>query len=138
MTAAIIGLLGVVITAIFGTVTAWLGYLFSELRHRREMGVKMIEIALGILAEKPDESKPLRNWAVDVLDHYSKQAEVPLTEDAKTNLRDKPLPIFADDKIFPPTVRSYPPRGLGAVGESGEIFETPIPPPAAAPEEGRS
>jgi hypothetical protein len=122
MAAAIIGLLGVVITAIVGLVAAWLGYLFNELRHRREMGVKMIEIALGILAGKPDENKPLRDWAVDVLEHYSKEAEVPLGKQAKDALRDKALPVIFDAA----TGRSYM-RGAGAIGEAGDLSGTPLP-----------
>lgn len=55
----------------FGLFTAWLGYWYSERQHRREMavrqteiGVKMIEIALGVLSDEPDKNKPLREWAV--------------------------------------------------------------------------
>lgn len=125
MAAAIIGLLGVVITAIVGLVAAWLGYLFNELRHRREMGVKMIEIALGILARKPDENKPLREWAVKALAHYSKEAEVPLDEQAQRALLDNPLP-FPSVIFDAATGRSYM-RGAGAVGEAGELSGTPLP-----------
>ena len=36
------------------------------------MDVKMVEIAVGILAKEPtDPIKPVREWAVDVLSEYS-------------------------------------------------------------------
>ena len=127
---AIVGLLGVIITAFVGLLGAWIGYQYNEDQHRRATGVKMIEIALGILAGEP-ENKHLRDWAVDVLANYSKEAGVPLDEQAKDALRDKPLPVTFTSTIFDAaTGRSYGrmPRGLGATGESGELFEVPMPP----------
>jgi hypothetical protein len=62
------------LTAISGLIGLFIGYYFNELRHRREIGVKMIEIALGVLSEKPDQNKPgLRKWAVKVLDNTQRQ-----------------------------------------------------------------
>ena len=110
-------------TILFGALTAVIGYWFNELRHRREMGVKMIEIAVGILAGKPDDNKPLREWAVKVLAHYS--TEVPLSEPAKGTLLDKPLPVTTT--IFDAATGRYDLRGGGAVGASGELFQTPMP-----------
>jgi len=71
---------------------AVIGYIFADIRHGREMAVKMIEIALGILSGKPDENRALRDWAVKILAlHSPKQA--PLTEEAKRTLLDRPLPV---------------------------------------------
>ena len=50
------------------------------------MDIKMIEVAVGILAAEPDKTKGLRNWAV-----HSKDVE--LTDEAKNALREKPLPV---------------------------------------------
>ena len=76
------------------TVSALVGYLFSELRHRREIGVKIIEIAVGILAGEPDKNEGLRKWAVDALARYAEKAKVPLSEDAQNALREKALPVL--------------------------------------------
>ena len=87
----------------FGLFTAWLGYWYSERQYRREIGVReseigvmMIEIALNILAGKPDENKPenkpLRDWAVKILAFYSPN-KVPLTEPAKSALLSNRLPV---------------------------------------------
>jgi hypothetical protein len=66
MDEALIGLLGVVIGA---GITAAVSYF----THREDLGAKMIEVAVGILSEKPDpEFAALRNWAVDTLAHYSR------------------------------------------------------------------
>jgi len=92
------------------------------------MGVKMIEIALGILvAGKPDENKPLREWAVKALAHYSKEAEVPLDENAQRALVDNPLPFTFASVIFDAATGRRYQRGSGASGMSGELFDTPLP-----------
>ena len=65
MIAAGSGLVGVAI----GSWLTWTGH--------REMDIKMIEVAVGILAAEPDKTKGLRNWAVDTLAHYSKDVELP-------------------------------------------------------------
>jgi hypothetical protein len=80
--------------ALISLVAAALGY------DRREMGVKMIEVAVGILAAEPDKTKGLRGWAVKVLDHYSEA--VPLGAEEKEALRDRPLPVVADTFSLPP------------------------------------
>jgi hypothetical protein len=52
----------------------------------RAMDVKMVEIAVGILRTEPTENtRPVRDWAVDVLGHYSK--DVPLSEGAREALK---------------------------------------------------
>jgi hypothetical protein len=56
-------------TAILG------GGIGSYLTYRsanREMDVKMVEIAVGILSQEPKENiAPAREWAVDVIDYYA-------------------------------------------------------------------
>ena len=40
--------------------------------NNRQMDVKMVEIAVGILGQEPkDNIAPAREWAVDVIDHYA-------------------------------------------------------------------
>src|SRR4051812_40566245 len=79
-------------TIIVALLSAFVGSAVTYLMHRREMGVKMSEVAIGILRAKPDENtRALRDWAVDVLAHYAKH-HVPL----KAELRSKPLPVHAD------------------------------------------
>ncbi len=92
----------------------------------------MIEIAVGILGDsKSDKNKALRDWAVDALAHYAEEASVPLSEDAKGALREKPLPLPVTTIFDATTGRSYVGRsyfrGGGAVGEAGEIFEVSTP-----------
>jgi hypothetical protein len=44
----------------------------------REMDVKMVEMAVGILSQDPtDNIAPARQWAVDVISHYSEKAVKP-------------------------------------------------------------
>ena len=121
----IIGAVGVVLGALITGLVALIGsFLIYKSRHR-EIDVKMIEIALGILSEKPipDTKEPLRDWAVKILMNYSK--DVPLDNDAQAALRSKPLPVFAD-AMFSSAGRGHM-RGVGAVGASGELSETPLP-----------
>ena len=100
------------------------------------MDIKMIEVAVGILAAEPDKTKGLRNWAVDTLAHYSKDVE--LTDEAKNALREKPLPVYAD-AVFTATgvgrmearINRRQPRGGGAHRADGEKFEIPMPPKKA-------
>jgi hypothetical protein len=74
-----------------------------------EIGVKMIEIALGVLAGEPDKNEPaktkaLREWAVKILALYS-PSKAPLTEQAKSALLDYPLPVATT--IFDPGSGRY-------------------------------
>jgi hypothetical protein len=110
----------VALTALIGFFAAALGYIFNEIRHQREIRVKMIEVAVGILAAEPDKTKGLRNWATDTLAHYSK--DVRLDEEAKAALRDQPLPTYAD-AVFGSAGRWL----IRGVGTSGELSETPLP-----------
>ena len=69
-----------------------IGYWLNGIRHKREMAVKMIEIALGILTAKPEpENKALREWAVNILVLNSPK-EAPLSAGAKQAMLSRPLP----------------------------------------------
>jgi hypothetical protein len=96
---AIVGLIGVLIGS-------WITSYFNEQRHKREIGVKMIEIALGVLSQKPDENRPLRGWAANVLDKYAKEAGVPPPPQDFQNYR---LPITT---IFDAATGRYTMMGM--------------------------
>lgn len=76
-TAAIAG-----VSAIVGAlIGAWLDYAVRE----REMDIKMVEIAVGILRAEPSEGiRPAREWAVNIISYYS--PEVPLSAKARDAL----------------------------------------------------
>jgi len=121
--AAIFTLIGAALGSIAAALGSWLTY---RSRHR-ELDVKMIELAVGLLTQKPEDSTmPLRNWAVDLLDHYS---EVKLSPETKAALRQNALPelpgFFVGASFLEPARQHL--RGAGAVGPSGEKFETPTP-----------
>lgn len=65
---------------------------FGFFNKNRDLDIKMIEIALGILREDPKESNitAAREWAVSLLDRYSGE---PLSEAARSELLDRPLEI---------------------------------------------
>ena len=64
-----------------GLVVAIPTYLTSN----RQMDVKMVEIAVGILGQKPETNiQPARRWAVDVIEAYS--TKVPLSPEVQTAL----------------------------------------------------
>jgi len=71
-----------------------LGSFLTYRAHGREIGVKMIEVAI----EPEASSKALRDWAVDVLDHYSKH-HVRLSKDAKAELTRTRLNVFEDVRV---------------------------------------
>ena len=62
----------------------------EHVSRERELDIKMIETALGILSVKPEPStQPVRVWAMDVIDQYS---DVKLSPDARRVLLNEPLP----------------------------------------------
>ena len=74
------GIVSLLSALIGGAVVATPTYLSSN----RQMDVKMVEIAVGILSQKPETNiEPARSWAVDVIQHY---AQVELTPDVKKAL----------------------------------------------------
>lgn len=59
---------GVVIAALGAGIGAGVTYLNTN----RQMDVKMVEIAVGILSQEPkDNIAPARQWAVDLIEHYA-------------------------------------------------------------------
>ncbi len=53
-------------------VTGVLGAVLGYMSNNRQMDVKMVEIAVGILGQEPkDNIAPAREWAVDVIEHYA-------------------------------------------------------------------
>jgi hypothetical protein len=70
----------VIVALATGIVGAVLGYQSKN----REMDVKMVEIAVGILSQEPKEGiAPAREWAVDVINGYS---DVKVTPEARAAL----------------------------------------------------
>ncbi len=75
-------------------VLAYFGHLTNVSLKEKDLGVRMVELAVGILKEDPQEDKTktpnLRQWAIDIIDEYSKK--VKLTKDIKEELKEQPLP----------------------------------------------
>jgi hypothetical protein len=75
--------------AVVGIIGGIIGSAITYLIHREGRSVKMVEIAAGILAAKPDpSSKALRDWAVNILVNYTPR---------KCLLAPKPRKSFATD-----------------------------------------
>ena len=94
------------VSGLFGVlVGAWLDYSVRE----REIDVKMIEIAVGLLKENPKGPlQPARRWAVELIDHYS---DVKLHDEARAVLLNCPLDLTDRLSALGTTV-----PGKGAVG----------------------
>jgi len=76
-----------VISAITALITSGLVALGDYSVRAREMDIKMMEIAVGLLKEDPKGPlQPAREWAVDVMSYYSKGG-VPLSVDASVALK---------------------------------------------------
>jgi hypothetical protein len=76
----------VVISAITALITSGLVALVDYTVRKREMDIKMMEIAVGLLKEEANGPlQPARAWAVDVISYYSKGG-VPLSDDANVAL----------------------------------------------------
>jgi hypothetical protein len=72
----------VVISAMTALITSGLVAVIDYTVREREMDIKMMEIAVGLLKEEPKGPlKPARAWAVDVIRYYSKGG-VPLSDEA--------------------------------------------------------
>jgi hypothetical protein len=66
-------------------VVAYLGNAVSKDQKDKEIGVRYVELAVGILRTEPNpQTKSLREWAVSVIDHYS---QVPLPKEARDELQ---------------------------------------------------
>jgi hypothetical protein len=67
------------------------GIKIDKTLKEQEIEAKYIEIATGILRDKPSEDTlELRTWAIDVVQKYS---HVPLTKEAVEELRQTALPV---------------------------------------------
>ena len=77
----IVPLIAAVVGAAATLSMAWFGFLNKD----RELDIKMLEIALGILREDPEESKiaAARGWAIDVI---NASAPVQITGAARDEL----------------------------------------------------
>jgi len=65
-------------------VVAYLGNAVSKDHKDKEIGVRYVELAAGILRTEPNpQTKALREWAVAVIDHFS---QVPLPKEAQDEL----------------------------------------------------
>ena len=81
------------VTVVVGVVTAALGaFGASSLEYwtkQREMDIRMVEIAIGILREESNESiRPAREWSVDIVKSHS---NVELSDNARRALVDNQL-----------------------------------------------
>ena len=71
------------------------GYAIQEMRHKREMAAKMIELAtLTLFQPVSKEREALRDWAVNVLARYAAELEAPLSAPAQAALKGEPF--YAD------------------------------------------
>ena len=83
-------------------IIAFIGNSYTKAIKDNEIGVRYVELAVKILAEKPGsnsegtevssdlENKAVRKWAAEVIDHYS---EVKLSPDAMNELERQKLLI---------------------------------------------
>jgi hypothetical protein len=76
---------------------------WQEDNRSRELDIKMVEIAIGILREENDEKGKLaaaKGWAVDVINQHS---EVNISSAARAELIERPLTKYTISPINPPT-----------------------------------
>ena len=74
-----------IIACVVSLVIAIGGWSVTYLSQSRQADVKRIEIAVGILRAKPEDSiRPAREWAVNVISYYSH--DVPLSDAARNAL----------------------------------------------------
>jgi hypothetical protein len=65
----------------------WFGQIISSSIKNRELSLKYVQVAVGILSSEPSEdTKHLRSWAADIINEYS---DIKLNEEAKEELRKK-------------------------------------------------
>lgn len=100
---------------------ALVGYWVQTSLQRAEISAKMVELAIGILQEEPasDEGSDdaLRNYGIDLLDHYS---AVPVTSALRTELQRSSLPALEpqglDVGVLYPTTWGSQPWGSSPFG----------------------
>lgn len=53
-------------------VIGYIGNIYTQATKEKEIQSRFVELAINILNQKPtDESRNLRQWATNVIDHYS-------------------------------------------------------------------
>lgn len=105
---------GTIAAVLVPVAVVWVGQIYTQAVKERELQGKFVELAVGILQEKPNEQQPnLRSWAADVLDTYS---GVPMSDDARVELRESSLPIGRDALTF------FDKSGLTLFDQSGLGF----------------
>ncbi len=114
------GIVPFIYAAIGGLVVAVPTYLSSN----RQMDVKMLEIAVNILSQKPETNiQPARYWAVDVIKAYSKVTLSPEVQAALIENR----ALAAYDLGYYGTslgyVDTYGPGSRGSVDPEGPLKE---------------
>ena len=93
ITVALLTLFGVLFAAVCGLIGVLIGQWLNERRHRRDVAVKLIDVAVGILSTEVRKDDALRAWAVSLLARYANEVGMPLGDDAQRDLRDSRLPI---------------------------------------------
>ena len=74
------------------------GVVINTTLNRREQDLKYIQLAVGILQTKPNETvSGLREWAVEIIDSHS---DTPLNDEAKKELLQNQLPSIWDDRAL--------------------------------------
>ena len=82
-------LIAIVIAVVGGCINSTLQSREIALKNR-EVNVKLVEVAVGILQTKPDDAhKDTRMWAIEVMKKYS---EIPFSPEAIQELKTNSLP----------------------------------------------
>jgi hypothetical protein len=81
----------IISTILIPVVLGVAGYFINSSIKEKEIKLKYIEIAVGILQNDPSEDKEgLRLWAIDII---QKQALIPLSQKAIDELKRSALPV---------------------------------------------
>lgn len=88
-----------------------LGFYYASSDKEREVSKDFVEISTKILSDKPtDDNKPLREWAISVLDKYS---PVPLSgETKKLLLKNQPIYSNSNGIISQKTLQNLESSGM--------------------------
>jgi hypothetical protein len=96
------------------------GNAFNSATKEKDVRIKTVEIAIGVLSQDPNKSTPfLRDWAIDVVDSYS---GIPFSEKARDELRRNALPSKDAERLL--GIMSDPKLFNGASG--GVFFESSV------------
>jgi hypothetical protein len=72
------------VSGVVSIVVVLLKVYVNDITNRRIIEAKMIEVAVGVLAQEPENgTQPAREWAVDIIERYS---DVPLNSAARRAL----------------------------------------------------